>query len=117
MKCNTSACKEEVRRNIESVKSSDGHVLQPNREMHEAFRVYFHDHFARCPDLPVQEFRSYLADFLRIREAEAASSEGLVTECKVKAGLSQQIARTRWFTQRSVLETPAHVCAYSDGYV
>ena len=34
------------------------------------FRAYFRDRFARCPDLLVQEFRSYLADFLRLREAD-----------------------------------------------
>ena len=30
--------------------------------MHEVFQAYFRDHFAFCPDLPVQEFCSYLAD-------------------------------------------------------
>ena len=29
----------------------------------------------------------------------------------------QQVAGTRWFALRSVLEDVAHVCAYSDGYV
>ena len=74
------ACEEEVRRfprrYIDSVKSSDGRVLRSNREMRDAFRVHFRDHFARCPDLPLQEFRCYLADFLRLSEAEAASCEG-----------------------------------------
>ena len=31
-----------------------------------------------------------------------------------EAGRPQQVARTRWFTQRSVLKAAAHVCAYSD---
>ena len=35
----------------------------------------------------------------------------------VEAGRPQQVAKTRWFTRRSVLEAAAHVCAYSDGYV
>ena len=45
--------------------------------------------FARCPDLPVQEFRSYLADLPRLQEAEAASCEGLVSECYVRNALKQ----------------------------
>ena len=55
----------------------------------DAFRAYFCDRPARCPDFPVQEFRSYLSDFCRLREAEAASCEGLVTECKVHDALKQ----------------------------
>ena len=93
MKCNSFARKEEVRkfpfRYIESVKSPDGHVLGSNREMHYAFWAHFHDRFARCPDLPVPEFRSYLVDFLRFRGAKAASCEGLVTECGVRDALKQ----------------------------
>ena len=53
------------------------------------FRVYFRDCFARCPDLPFQEFRSYLADFPRFGEAKAASYEGVVTECEVREALKQ----------------------------
>ena len=34
----------------------------------------------------------------------------------VEAGRSQQIAWTRWFTQRSVLEAAANICANSDSY-
>ena len=49
--------------------------------------MHFRDHFARCPDLPVLEFRSYLADFPRLREAEAVGCEGLVTECEVRDAL------------------------------
>ena len=37
--------------------------------------------FARYSDLPVQEFRSYLADFPHLQKA--ASCEGLVTECEL----------------------------------
>ena len=47
------------------------------------------DRFARCPDLPAQEFLCYLAGFSRLREAEAASCEGLVTECEVCDVLKQ----------------------------
>ena len=94
MKCNTLVSEGEVRRfpfrHIESVKSPDGRVLGSNREMHNAHRVHFRDRFARCPDIPVQEFRSYLTDFLRLREAEAASCEGLVYGCVELVGLSNR---------------------------
>ena len=42
-----------------------------------------------CLNLPVQESHSYLADFPRLQEAEAASCEGLITECKVHDVLKQ----------------------------
>ena len=62
---NATVC-EEVRRfpdrYIDSVKTPDGRALRSNREMRDAFRAHFRDHFARCPDLPLQEFRNYLAD-------------------------------------------------------
>ena len=67
----------------------NGNVLRSNREMRETFRAHFRDCFARCSDLPVQEFCSYLADFPCLREAEGASCEGLVTECKVCNALKQ----------------------------
>ena len=35
----------------------------------------------------------------------------------VAAGRPQQVAGTRWFALRSVLEDLAHVCPYSDGCV
>ena len=47
------------------------------------YRAHFRDRFARCTDLPLREFRSYLADFPRLGAAEAASCEGVVTECEV----------------------------------
>ena len=75
----------------ESVKSPDGRVLGSNRKMRDAFRTYFRDHFVCCPDLQVQEFRSYLADFPRLREAEATSCEGLVTESPGLNGLLYEI--------------------------
>ena len=56
--------------------------------MRDAFRAHFHDRFARCPDNPLQGFRSYLADFPRLGAAEAASYEGVVTEC-VRDALKQ----------------------------
>ena len=74
---------------IEFVKSPNGRVLRSNPDMHKAFWAHFRDCFARCPDLPVQQFRNYLADFPHFREAEAASCEGLVTECKVCNVLKQ----------------------------
>ena len=67
-------------RYIDSVKLP----VKSNREMHEAFRVHFCDPFVCCPDLPVQEFLSYLTDFPRLREAEAASCEVVATECEVR---------------------------------
>ena len=81
---------EEVRRfPHQYIKSPDWHALRSSRETHEAFRAYFHDRFARCPDPLVQEFRSYLADFPHLGEAGAASCEGLVTECEVSDALKQ----------------------------
>ena len=79
-----------VRLSVYRIGQVPGQAHAPsNREMCGAFRAHFHDHFACCPDLPVQEFRSYLADFPRPREAEAASCAGLVTECEVCEALKQ----------------------------
>ena len=93
METNAIAREEGVRRfsdrYIDSVKIPDGRVLRSNREMHDAFRAHFRDRFARCPDLPLQEFRNYLADFARLWVAEAASCEGVVTECDVHDVLKQ----------------------------
>ena len=66
MKTKATAREEEVRsfsdRYIDSTKTPDERVLRSNGEMRDAFRAHFRDRFARCPDLPLQEFRSYLAD-------------------------------------------------------
>ena len=119
VKCNAFSREEEVRKfpfwYIELVKSPDGRMLGSNREIRDAFRAHFCDRFPCYPDLPVQEFRSYLTDLPHHGEAEAASCEGLVTECE--AGRPQQIAETRRFTLLSALEAAAHVYAFSDGYV
>ena len=84
MKRNAFVREEEVQRfpyrYIEFVKSPNGHVLRSNRKMRGAFRAHFRDRFARWTDLPVQEFHIYLADFLHLGEAEAASFEGLDSE-------------------------------------
>ena len=92
MKCGAFARKEEVQRfphqYIEIVKSPNGHMLHSNQEICWAFRAHFHDRFAHCPDLPVQDFRSYLADFHHF-QSEAASCRGLVTECQVCNELNQ----------------------------
>ena len=64
-------------------------MLGSNRKMPDAFQAHFRDHFARCPDLPVHEFHSYLTDLPRLWEAEAASYESLVTECKVRDAWKQ----------------------------
>ena len=65
--------------------------------MCEAFSAHFRDRFARCPGLSVQEFCSDLANISRLREAEAASCEGLVMRSPwcVEAGRPQQIVRTK----------------------
>ena len=67
VKSNATARVEEVRRfpdrYIDSVKSPGGRMLRANREIRDAFRAHFRDRFARCPDLPLQEFRRYLANF------------------------------------------------------
>ena len=48
-----------------------------------------HDCFARCPDLPLHEFRSYLPDLPHLRKVEAAHREGMITECEVCDALKQ----------------------------
>ena len=68
---------------IDSVKSPDGHALWSNCDIRDAFRAHFLDRFARCPDLPLQEFRSYLDDFPRLRGTEGARCEVVITECEV----------------------------------
>ena len=93
VKTNATAREEEVRRfpdrYIGSVKAPDGRLLRSTREIRDAFRAHFRDRFARCTDLPLREFRSYLADFPRLGVAEAASCEGVVTECEVRDALKQ----------------------------
>ena len=93
VKTNATAHEEEVRRfpdrYIGSVKAPDGRLLWSGREIRDAFRAYFRDRLARCTDLPLREFRSYLADFPRLGVAEAASCEGVVTECEVRDALKQ----------------------------
>ena len=82
--------KEELRRYtdryIEFVQSPDGCMPRSNRE---AFWAHFRDRFAHCPDFLVQEFRNYLIDFPHLGATEAASCEGLVTECEVRNALKQ----------------------------
>ena len=91
VKMNATVHEEEVRRfpnrYIDSVKTPDVQLLRSSREMRDAFRAHFQDRFACCTDLP--EFHSYLADFPRLGVAEAASCEGVVTECEVCDALKQ----------------------------
>ena len=86
-------------RYIESIKSLDECMLRSSREIREVFWVHFRDRFARLPDLPLQEFRSYLADLPHLLKAEAAGCEGL--ECKFRDVLKsvdlEQVARI-WST-------------------
>ena len=115
VKCNVLMREEEVRSfpfwYIESVKSPGRCVLRSNCEMCDAFRAHFCDRFARCLDLSVQEFRSYLADFLCLQDVKAASCDGLFTECKVCDTL-KQVGHNKspgldglfnqWFAQRAI---------------
>ena len=93
VKTNATAREEEVRRfpdrYIDSVKTPDGRLLRSSGEMRDAFRAHFRDRFARCTDLPLREFRSYLADLPRLGVAEAANCEGVFTECEVRDALKQ----------------------------
>ena len=85
--------KEELRRfphrYIECVNAPDERMLRSSREFREASRTHFRDSFACCPELQVQEFRNYLAEFPRLGEAEEASCEGVVMECEVHSALKQ----------------------------
>ena len=93
VKCNAFMRKEELTRfphqYIECVNAPYGRVLKSSREIREAFRTHFRDRFGRCPDFQLQEFRNYLADCPRLGEAEAASCEGVVTECEFRSALKQ----------------------------
>ena len=93
VKKNAAAREEEVRRfpdrYIVSLMAPDGRLLRSSREIRDAFRAHFRGRFARCTDLPIRAFRSYLADFPRLGAAEAASCEGVVTECEVRDALKQ----------------------------
>ena len=120
---NATACEEEGRsfldRYIDSVKTPDECMLRSNREMRVPFGRTPRDRFVRCPDFPLQVFRNYLADFPRLGAAEVAirgCGYWMRSLWRVEAGQSQQVARTRWFSLRSVLEAVAYVCTYSDGY-
>ena len=91
VKSNATVCEEEVRRfpdwYIDSIKSPDGCVLRANHEIRDAFRVHFRDYFAHCPDLLLQEFRSYLVNFLWLGVAEAASDVLKQVGCNKLPGL------------------------------
>ena len=110
VKSNATACEEEVRRfldwYIDSVKSPDGRILRSNPVIGYDFR----DRFARCPDLPFQEFCRYLVDLGLLKRLAVR-----VWLLYAKSVMHWSISRTRWFALRSLLEAAAHVCAYSDG--
>ena len=93
VKSNATAREKEVQRfpdrYIDSVKTPDGRLLRSSREMRDAFRAHFCDRFALCTDLPLPEIFSYLTDFPHLGAAEAASCEGVVTECEVRDALKQ----------------------------
>ena len=58
-------------------------------KIRDVFRVDFRYRFARCPDLPLQKFYSYLADHPRPETAETAGFEGVVTKWEVSDALKQ----------------------------
>ena len=93
MKSNETAREEEVQRfpdhYINYIEFLDGCVLRSNHEMCDAFWAHFRDRFAHCPDLPLQEFHNYLANFPCLGAAELTSCKGLITECKVHDVLKQ----------------------------
>ena len=93
MKTNATAREEEVRRfpdrYIGSVKAPDGRLLRSAREIRDAFRAHFRDRFARCTDLPLGSFVAILPTFPALGWPEAASCEGVVTECEVRDALKQ----------------------------
>ena len=93
MKSIATAREEEVQRfpgrYVDSATSLDGRMLRSNREIRDTFRAHFRGRFARCPDLPLQVFRSYLANFPRLGAAKAAGCEGVITECEVHDALKQ----------------------------
>ena len=76
-------------RYIGSVKSPDGRVLRANREIRDAFRGHFRDRFACYPDLPLQEFRNYLADFPCLGADEAASCKVVISKCEDRDALER----------------------------
>ena len=59
-------------------------MLRFNREIRKAFQVHFCDCFARLLDIPLQEFRTYLADFSSLLKIT-----GLVTKREVRDALKQ----------------------------
>ena len=69
MKCNIPVHEEDVRRfphwYINFIKPPDRCMLWSGCEIGKAFQVHFHDCLACLPDFVLQEFQSYLADFLR----------------------------------------------------
>ena len=89
VKLDASLRREEFHENtyISQVKSSDGRSLESSREILEEFRSHFKARFARLPDLPVEQFNEYLADFPRL--TDAAKCEGMVTEEEVREALKQ----------------------------
>ena len=76
-------------RYIASVKTPDGRLLRSSGEIRDAFRAHFRDRFARCTDLSLPEFYSYLADFSRLGVAEEVSCKGVITESKVRDALKK----------------------------
>ena len=88
VKCNVFVREEEVRRfphrYIEFFKFLDGHALGRIVRCTMPFGRTF-----VIALLAVHEFHSYLTDFPHFGEAEAASCESLVTECKVRDALKQ----------------------------
>ena len=74
-------------RHITSVTSPDGQRRTTNEGICSVFRDYYQDLFTREPGLSSSQFDTYLADFPRLTETEAAGCEGRITEDEVREAL------------------------------
>jgi len=67
-------------RQIASVTSPDGHRRITNKDICKEFCDYYQKLFTREPGLSSAQFDTYLADFPRLEDTEAAGCEGRITE-------------------------------------
>ena len=109
MKLNATGREEEVGRfpdrYIASVKTVDGRLVRSSCEMRDAFRARFRDCFARCPDLPIWEFRSYLADFPALIREVLEGKEDDMEAALISLDQSKAFDRVDHRFLASVLET------------
>ena len=125
VKCNAFTREKEARRfphrYIEFVKSPDEHTLQSNSEMPGVFQVHNHDHFACRPDLQVQDFHSFLADFLRLGWGwKRLAVRVWILNAKPVSCWSSSVSTSHkdWMVcPKECTWGCVNVCPYSDGYV